>query len=231
MSWIFDELTHAGHEHITPEHVAGYDAKAQFDPLPDLALLQTLGLNDSKTLLDLGAGTGEFTLAAASLCRRAVAVDVSPLMLDIFLEKVKAQHVSNVEGVLGGILTYQHTGEPVDFVYSRNVLHHLPDFWKVQALRRIHGLMKPAGVLRLCDLVFSFPVEETEGRITSWLDRAPTDARDGFPRNELEAHMREEYSTFSWLLEAMLTHVGLTIEQVHYSASGIFAEYVCRRSN
>ena len=230
MSWILDELSHAGLEHVTPEHVAVYDAKAQVDPAPELALLRTLGLNAASTLLDMGAGTGEFSVAAAQVCRHVIAVDVSPVMLAALEQKVRAGHVTNVECVLGGFLSYRHAHEPVDVVYSRNALHHLPDFWKVQALRRLHGLLRPAGLLRLCDLVYSFPPEETEERVGSWLDRAPTDVRDGFPRSELEAHLREEYSTFSWLLEDMLAHTGFTVEHVHYSDSGIFAEYVCRRN-
>lgn len=230
MTWIFDELSHAGLEHVTPAHVAVYDAKAQVDPAPEIALLQTLGLNASSTLLDMGAGTGEFALAAARVCRHVTAVDVSPFMLAVLQQKVTAQQVTNIEGVLGGFLSYQHPHESVDFIYTRNALHHLPDFWKVQALRRLHDLLKPSGILRLCDLVYSFPLEATEARITGWLDRAPTDVRDGFPRSELEAHLREEDSTFSWLLEAMLERTGFIVEHVHYSDSGIFAEYVCRRS-
>jgi len=230
MTWIFDELTHAGFEHVTPENVAVYDAKAQFDPTPDLHLLQRLGLNPASTLLDLGAGTGEFVLAAAAICQKVVAVDISPVMLSMLREKVATQQKTNIQVVQGGFLSYQHPGDPVDFVYSRNVLHHLPDFWKVQALRRVHTLLKPGGVLRLCDLVYSFPLEETEDQIGGWLNRAPTDVRDGFPRSELEVHVREEYSTFNWLLEPMLQRTGFDVEDVHYSSSGIFAEYVCRRN-
>lgn len=230
MTWILDELSHAGFEHLTPEHVAVYDAKAQFDPLPDLQRLQSLGLNQDSILLDLGAGTGEFSLAAAKICRQVVAVDISPHMLAMLNTKVAAQDVENLQVVQGGFLSYQHHGDPVDFVYSRNVLHHLPDFWKVQALRRVYTLLKPGGVLRLCDLAYSFPLEETEDRIGGWIERAPTDAREGFPKNELEAHVREEYSTFNWLLEPMLQRTGFHVEDVHYSVSGIFAEYVCRRT-
>jgi ubiquinone/menaquinone biosynthesis C-methylase UbiE len=230
MTWIFDELSHAGLEHLTPEQVAVYDAKARVDPAPEVALLQTLGLNAASTLLDMGAGTGEFALAAAQVCRQVIAVDVSPVMLAVLQQKIKDRQVQNIQCVLGGFLSYAPAHPPVDVVYSRNALHHLPDFWKVQALRRLHGLLKPSGLLRLRDLVYSFPPDETEARITDWLDRAPTDVRDGFPRVELEAHLRDEYSTFSWLLEAMLGQTGFVVEQAQYSASGIFAEYVCRRT-
>ena len=63
--WVLDELAHAGPEHLDADYVAGYDAKSGFDPAPDLALLQAHGLDAQATLVDLGAGTGRLSRAAA----------------------------------------------------------------------------------------------------------------------------------------------------------------------
>jgi ubiquinone/menaquinone biosynthesis C-methylase UbiE len=38
------------------------------------------GLGSGSTVLDVGAGTGQFALAAARQFRRVIAVDVSPIM-------------------------------------------------------------------------------------------------------------------------------------------------------
>src|SRR5579859_2918991 len=81
-AWWLDELAHAGNEHLDADYVASYDRKAGFDPMLDLELLRALGLDDSSTLVDLGAGSGQMALAAARVCRRVVAADVSPVMLD-----------------------------------------------------------------------------------------------------------------------------------------------------
>jgi hypothetical protein len=72
-SWVLDELAHAGEEHLDPAYVAAYDRKQQTDPGDDLARLCGLGLDSTATLVDFGAGTGTFTLAAAAVCRRVVA--------------------------------------------------------------------------------------------------------------------------------------------------------------
>lgn len=229
--WTFDELKFAGEEHLGAAQVAAYDRKAAFDPGPELRLLRELGLGQDSALVDVGAGTGELALAAAAVCRRVVAVDVSPAMLELLTEKAAAQGRTNVETVGAGFLGWSGAGdfgERFDFAYSRNALHHLPDFWKVQALRRLHGALRPGGVLRLRDLAFSFPPGETEARLEGWLDQASGD-RGGVPRTELEAHLRGEFSTFAWLLEPMLEGVGFVIEAARYSPSGIFAAYVCRR--
>jgi hypothetical protein len=44
----------------------------------------------------------------------------------------------------------------------------------------------------------------------------------------LEEHVRDEFSTFSWLLEPMIQRCGFAIEQAVYSEDGIFATYVLR---
>jgi len=128
---LLEELALAGPEHLDEAYVSGYDRKAGFDPGPDVELLRSLGLGPGSTVVDLGAGTGTFALAVAPYCERVVAVDVSPAMLDALSAKVAEHGATNVECVQAGFLSYEHSGAPPEFVYSRNALHHLPDFWKV----------------------------------------------------------------------------------------------------
>src|SRR5258708_18095336 len=81
--WFLDELAYAGPEHLDESYVAGYGRKAGYDPSPDVARLRELGLDRTSTLVDLGAGTVEFAVAAAPFCLRVLAVDVSDPMLAI----------------------------------------------------------------------------------------------------------------------------------------------------
>jgi hypothetical protein len=79
--WMLDELAHAGPEHLDPGFVAGFDRKQGYpDFADDLAVLADHGIGSANTLVDLGAGTGRFALAAAPRVRRVIAVDVSPAM-------------------------------------------------------------------------------------------------------------------------------------------------------
>jgi hypothetical protein len=48
-------------------------------------------------------------------------------------------------------------------------------------------------------------------------------------RAELEEHVRDEHSTFTWLLEPMIERSGFRIESADYSPDGMFAKYVARR--
>jgi SAM-dependent methyltransferase len=228
-SWLLDELARAGAEHVDPAAVAIYEQKADFDPEADLALLRGLGLDRASTLVDLGAATGVFALAAARVAARVVAVDVSPAMVAAMRANVASSGLRNVECVQAGLLTYEHSGAPADFVYSRNVLHHLPDFWKVMALSRIAGFLPPGGVFRLRDLVYSFEPAEAATYIDAWLARGSAAPSDGWTQSELRSHVREEHSTFGWILEPMLQRVGFELEDVRYDASKIYAEYVAIR--
>jgi ubiquinone/menaquinone biosynthesis C-methylase UbiE len=225
--WYLDEFVNAGPEHLDAAYVASYDRKAGTDWAAELAHLRGLGLGASSTLVDLGAGTGGLALAAAPLSGRVVAVDVSPAMLTVLRERAEGAGLRNLECVHAGLLTYEHTGDPADFVYSRHALHHLPDFWKALALARTAAMLRPGGVLRLRDLVFSCDLGAAVPTIEAWLAGASTQPGVGWSRAELETHLREEYSTFSWLLEPMLAQAGFAIEQVEYSDSRIFADYVC----
>ena len=227
MSWeseLFDELAGAGREHLDPDYVAGYDQKAGFDAdaADEIALLVRLGLDERTTLVDLGAGTGTLALAAARRFGRVVAVDVSPAMVAATRTKIAERGVSNVECVQAGFLSYEHRDGPADVVYSRNELHHLPDFWKAMALERIASMLRPGGILRLRDIVFGFEAREAERFVGDWLEHAGS-----WTRAELEEHLREEHSTFTWLLEPMLERAGFEITEAEYDTRRVFAYYVC----
>ncbi len=226
-SWFLDELAHAGSEHLDSDYAPGYDHKAGTNPADDLAVLRGLGLDETHTLVDLGAGTGTFALAAASFCHRVVAVDISPVMLTALRQKAAQLGTGNIECVQSGLLTYEHQGMPADFVYSRHALHHLPDFWKVIALVRVAAMLKAGGVLYLRDFVFSFGPYEAERVIEAWLASAPEHPDQGWTRSELETHLREEYSTFSWLLEPMIERAGFTIQSAYHGDSRVHSAYTC----
>ncbi len=230
-SWWLDEQRHAGREHFDAEHARRYDAKEDADAARELRLLQELGaLDAASTVVELGTGTGQFATAAAEVCARVVAVDVSPIMLARLTDKLERSSLRNVEPVAAGFLTYEHTGAPADVVYSRYALHHLPDFWKALALQRMAALLRPGGVLRLWDVVYGFEPAEAEQRIEAWItETMGSDVEHGWTRAELAEHVRDEHSTFTWLLEPMLERAGLDTVERTTSEDGMLAQYLCVR--
>lgn len=229
--WRLDELASAGRENLDADHVARYDAKMDARVADEVALLESLGMSTGSTVVDLGSGTGQFAVAAAARCSRVVAVDVSPVMLAALRAKADQAGLRNVDVVQAGFLTYEHEGRPADFVYSRYALHHLPDFWKGIALARIHALLRPGGVLRLWDVAYNYDPATAEGRIEAWCSTGGSTVEGEWSRAELEEHVRDEHSTYTWLLEAMMQRAGFTISAAEYSDDGIDAKYVLRASH
>jgi len=229
-TWQFDESGHAGPEHLDVEYVSRYDRKAGTDPSEDVQALRDAGVNAASVVIDLGAGTGTFATAMAPWCREVIAVDVSVPMLDATRERCTELGLHNVRCVQAGFLSYEHDGAPADAVYSRNALHHLPDFWKGVALQRIATVLAPGGVLRLRDLVYSFEPAESEAVLERWFAGASLTSDVGWTRAELEEHVRTEFSPFSWVLEPMLEHCGFEIRDTEYAPSQTYAAYTCLRS-
>jgi SAM-dependent methyltransferase len=219
--WWPDEVAQAGSEHLDPEYVAAFDRKSSTDWSETVARFSELGVGPASTVLDLGAGTGAFALAAQPHVRRVIAVDPSPAMVALMRSR-------GIEAVEAGFLTYEHEGAKVELVHSRNALHHLSDFWKAVALARIARIVKPGGVLVLEDFVYSFPATEAAAVIERWLQRAAPDPAQGWTADELAEHVRTEHSTFSWLLEPMLERAGFDITYRWYSESRVYASYACR---
>ena len=226
--WLLDEVESAGRENLDAAHVERYDRKMDARAGDEVDLLRSAGLAASSVLVDLGAGTGQLALAAAPWCRRVVAVDVSPVMVDRLTTKIRDAGLGNVEVAVAGFLTYEHGDAPADFVYSRYALHHLPDFWKVVALRRVRRMLREGGVFRLWDVVYDFDVDDAHERIEAWCAPFGEEVEGDWARWELEEHVRDEHSTFSWLLEAMLQRTGFSVESVDYSDDGFDAKYLLR---
>lgn len=222
--WIFDEKQHAGEEHLDPEQVARYDEKLPFDPTQELELLVDHGLTAEDTIVDFGTGTGVFPLAAAEYCDRVVAIDISETMLEVVREKIEDTGIQNVEIVHDGLVRYEHEGEPASFAFSKNVFHHLPDFWKIEALKTVGNTLKPGSIFRLHDLVYSFDLQDSTEEIESWLAARKSTA---FTEEEIHDHFREEFSTYDFLFEPMLQEAGFEILDSTYR-EGFYAAYTCK---
>lgn len=229
--WFYDELQQTGVDFEDAAKVEVYDRNQRSSSeQAEQALIEQLGISAGHTVIDLGAGTGTFAIQACKAGARAHAVDVSPTMLAYAQKKARAANAETIEFHHAGFLTYEHQGNPVDFIVTKAAFHHLPDFWKMVGLLRIASMLKVGGVLFLRDTVFSFNPSEYRSRIDAWIDRVAKPAGEGFTVSDFETHIREEYTTFGWIIEGMLTCAGFEIERADYLAPE-YAQYVCRKQN
>jgi len=225
--WLFDESAHAGPEHFDSRFVSGYDRKQGYpDPTADLAVFARFGLGPTSVVLDLGAGTGQFALAAARRFGHVRAIDISAQMLEFLRERVAEANLPNLDCVRAGFLSYRHDGPSVDGVYTRNALHHLPDFWKAIALSRMARIMRTGAVLRVHDLIYDFQPLESKRMLDQWLDHAVEDPAEGYTRADFAVHIRDEHSTFRWLFEPMLAATGFEMVTAEFRGQ-VYGAYTC----
>jgi len=229
--WFYDEMKHAGVDYADPAQVQMYDARHQkFRDYQkaSAAIVNQLGLSAEHTVIDMGAGTGAFALHAAPRCKLVYAVDVSPAMLDCARQKAEQAGLKNIAFCHGGFLTYEHRAEPADAMVSVAALHHLPDFWKLVGLKRAAKMLQPGGRLYLFDVVFPSDMDNYEACFDGWVRSMAEKVGADFAA-EVETHIRDEYSTYDWVMEGFLERAGFQIERAEYS-DGFGATFLCTKA-
>jgi putative AdoMet-dependent methyltransferase len=222
--WRYDEMKQTGMDFEDVDQVSRYDAKQGSDPQEERLLLERLRVDSGQVVVDLGCGSGSFAREAARTGAEVRAVDISGVMLESLRDLAQRENLSNLRCEHAGFLTFDAPPDSIDVVVTRFALHHLPDFWKQVALLRLQEAIRPGGLLYLRDVVFSFDPTSYEAAIDHWVNRMPS--LSSFVREEFEMHVREEYSTFAWVLEGFLERAGFDILERVYPAPE-YAEYVC----
>lgn len=115
------------------------------------AIAEKVAAVPGATLLDIGAGTGAWTLHLASCAARVTALDPSPAMLAVLREAVSRQGLSNVEVVEA---TWpQAAVEAHDFSLCSHAMYGSPDL--PAFIRRMEEVTR-----RMCFLVLRAPAAD-----------------------------------------------------------------------
>jgi ubiquinone/menaquinone biosynthesis C-methylase UbiE len=231
-NWIYDEFKHCGVDYSDINQAEIYDQQHQKfrnyeKEFSDMMDYLSLGNTRDMTLIDLGCGTGAISIYASQQFKKIYAVDVSEVMINQAQRKIATENIHNIEFVNSGFLSYQHQTEPADLVLTKAAFHHLPDFWKQIALLKINKMLKPGGILYINDIIFTFKATDYITKINDWISGFEMKAGQEF-KAEVETHIRDEFSTFHWVIEGMLAEAGFHIEKSRTS-DGFVAEYVCKK--
>jgi len=97
-------------------------------------------------VLEIGAGTGRFTLLVAPRVRRVTAVDLSANMLQQLTEKMEKQKLKNIDRVHGDFMQIDFS-KRFDLIVGFSAIEYIKD--KDALFGKIAALLKPGGQLVL----------------------------------------------------------------------------------
>jgi ubiquinone/menaquinone biosynthesis C-methylase UbiE len=224
---MFAEFAPVGVDLDSPGSVESYDRNQGTQAVTDDQLLDRLKVGGDTVFVDLGTGTGSLPVRAALRGAQAHGVDVSENMVDFARSRAaKAGVVINHHRA--GFLTYSHQADPADVVTTRSALHQLPDTWKQVALNNVASMLKPGGTFYLWDVIWSFPPAEMLTQLPAWIAATATAPGEGFTAESFETHVREEFSTFGWVLEGIIERAGLDIVESNFPAPW-YGEFIARK--
>jgi 2-polyprenyl-3-methyl-5-hydroxy-6-metoxy-1,4-benzoquinol methylase len=189
------------------------------------AALTMLGVQRGWRVADIGCGTGVLACEAAMMGAEVDAIDISPAMLALAKIQASDRRVA-IRTQSAGLLSFAYQPDTYDLMVSEFTLHHLPDFWKAVALSRIHAALKPGANFYLRDIVFVSMPDGSERDVEAWAD--VNIKNHDFARDSVVTHMRDEYSTFGWVMERMLTDVGFQLVSADYHAP-LHGTYLLRK--
>ena len=185
------------------------------DDLRARAALKMLGVKSGWRVADIGCGNGVLATEAALMGAEVDAVDISPAMLA--LAKIYARdRKAFIRTQSAGLLSFCYEPDSYDLIVSEFTLHRLPDFWKAVALSRIYQALRPGANFYLRDIVYVSMPDGSERDVGQWADFHIKN--HDFSRESVVIHMRDEYSTFGWVMERMLTDVGFALTSADYHA-------------
>lgn len=209
--WRYDEFKPVGRDYGSQAEVDVYDSShADFRDIAaeSRAALDRLEISPGGVLVEYGSGTGGFAIEAARRGLTVHAVDVSEAMIGEARCKADEAEVS-VEFHHAGFLSFEFPAASVDAIASTFAFHHLPDYWKGVALKRMYRMLKPGGRLYLRDVVIE--EENSADNINALIDHQEKLGGDFLRQDALE-HFRDEFSTYDWVMDGLLERAGFRID-------------------
>lgn len=106
--------------------------------------IDSMELNECKSVLEIGVGTGRLAVRAAPLCSQFCGIDISPKTIDRAKENLAEYR--NVKLICGDFLSYKFDSK-FDVIYSSLTFMHIKE--KQKAVNKIAELLNNAGIFVL----------------------------------------------------------------------------------
>jgi ubiquinone/menaquinone biosynthesis C-methylase UbiE len=124
-------------------------------------------LRSGMLVVEIGPGKGNFTKVVAGRVLpdgKVYAVDIQESVIRRLKDKVHRERIENIEPRIDDAHNFSFPDESIDRVLAISCLPEIPD--PTQVLRECHRILKPDGIVSLCELVLDpdYPRRRTEKR-------------------------------------------------------------------
>lgn len=159
---MFHSHTHTAHdvqtEGATIRWAQFYDAVVKFMTLGQDGELrkksiELAGLKPGETVLDVGCGTGDLTLAASKRIGssgKVYGIDAAKEMIEVAARKAARAKLA-VTFQVEAIERLSFADNTFDVVMSSLMMHHLPGDLKARGLKEVYRVLKPGGRVFIVD--------------------------------------------------------------------------------
>ena len=103
--------------------------------------IESMNLDKTKSVLEIGVGTGRIAIKVAPLCRKFIGIDISPKTIIRAKENLCSNH--NIELICDDFMSFVFT-DTFDVIYSSLTFMHIED--KPRAIEKIASLLSKDGV-------------------------------------------------------------------------------------
>lgn len=131
------------------DFVERLEGKERQDKIPAEEIVHRMGLSGDETVIDLGAGTGYFTIPIAKRSYKVIAVDIEPRMISVLKQRMSDGGPKNVEPLEAEMTSVPLPDASADRVFAAFVYHEVES--QERLLSECHRLLRPSGRLTVID--------------------------------------------------------------------------------
>ena len=117
--------------------------------IPREEIIPRMGLRSTDTVVDLGAGSGYFSIPMADRVSRVVSVDLEPKMLEVLSSRLHGNGIQRVELLKAEITNLPIADESVDAVLAAFVYHEVASRKKLMS--EASRVLRVGGFLTVID--------------------------------------------------------------------------------
>jgi ubiquinone/menaquinone biosynthesis C-methylase UbiE len=149
---VMDMGKGAGHGHrfsAEGDFLDRLEGPERMAAIPRDEILPRMILGRNHTVVDLGAGTGYFSLPIAEKVRRVISIDLEPKMLDVLGQRIRLAGVPNIELLRAEATHIPLADDSMNHVLAAFVYHEVDR--PARLMFESSRVLKPGGILTVLD--------------------------------------------------------------------------------